>query len=214
MVEKVAMIGDGNVGTALTQGLTRAGYEVRAVGKEPQRVKELAGWGDVVVLAVPYGERQNALREMGDAIRGKVLVDVTNALGTGGAYAGSVQKSGAEEVQDMARAAKVVKAFNTVFAQSMSDGRVHGERISTFVAGDDAQAKQKVLQLARDIGFDAVDAGNLENARWIEPMGMLNIKLGYQVGMGPGIGIKLVHEANRAGGAPPPSQPQRTARTT
>jgi predicted dinucleotide-binding enzyme len=214
MVEKVAMIGDGNVGTALTQGLTRAGYEVRAVGKEPQRVKELAGWGDVVVLAVPYGERQNALREMGDAIRGKVLVDVTNALGTGGAYAGSVQKSGAEEVQDMARAAKVVKAFNTVFAQSMSDGRVHGERISTFVAGDDAQAKQKVLQLARDIGFDAVDAGNLENARWIEPMGMLNIKLGYQVGMGPGIGIKLVHESNRAGGAPPPSQPQRTARTT
>jgi predicted dinucleotide-binding enzyme len=195
--DKVAMIGDGNVGTALTQGLTRAGYEVQAVGKEPQRVKEVAQWGDIIVLAVPFTERENAIREMADAIHGKVVVDVTNALGRDGAFAASTTKSGAEELQEKAGAAKVVKAFNTVFAQHMDKGQVHGEKITAFVAGDDAQAKHKVLRLARDIGFDAVDAGKLESARWLEPLGMLNIQLGYKQGLGPAIGIKLVHEGNR-----------------
>lgn len=195
--DKIAMIGDGNVGSALTQGLTRAGYEVQTVGKEPRRVKEVAAWGDIIVLAVPFGERESAIREMAEAIQGKPLVDVTNALGPDGSFVGSAQKSGAEALQEMAGAAKVVKAFNTVFAQHMDSGRVQGERITAFVASDDAQAKQKVMRLARDIGFDGVDAGLLENARWIEAMGFFNIHLGYAVGMGPAIGLKLVHEGNR-----------------
>lgn len=190
---RIAIIGDGNVGTALTQGLTRAGYEVQAVGKEPGRVKELAGWGEVVVLAVPFAERENAVREMGDGLGGKTLVDVTNAL-VDGKFAASPEQSGAEHLQQMARGAKVVKAFNTVFAQNMSTGKVHGEPITAFVAGDDEGAKRRVLEMAQGIGFDPVDAGALQNARWIEGMGMLNIKLGYEVGLGPGIGLRLVHE--------------------
>ncbi len=197
---RIAIVGDGNVGTALTQGLTRAGHEVQAVGREPGRVKELAQWGEVVVLAVPFAERQNALREMGDAIQGKVLVDVTNAVGKEG-YVGNLQKSGAEEVQEWARGARVVKAFNTVFAQNMGTGQVHGERISAFVAADDEGAKRRVLQLAEGIGFDPVDAGPLKNARWLEPAAMLNMQLGYGAGLGPSIGLKLVHEGSRAASA-------------
>jgi len=60
------------------------------------------------------------------------------------------------------------------------------------VAADDAKAKQTVMQLGRDIGFDSVDAGPLKAARYLEPMGMLIISLGYDFGMGTNIGYKLV----------------------
>ena len=195
---KVAMIGDGNVGSALTEGLKRAGYDVQAVGRVPSRVRELADWGDIIVLAVPFGERENAVQEMGDAIEGKPLVDVTNAL-RGGNYAGGVDTSGAEQLQEMARKAKVIKAFNTAFAPTMSTGRAQGERITAFIAGDDAEAKGLVHQMAIDIGFDAVDAGPLRNARWLEALGMLNIQLAYAIGLGNAIGTRLIRDAK-----PPP----------
>src|SRR3989440_5631665 len=150
---KVAMIGDGNVGTALSKGLTRAGYEVQAVGKVPEKVREIARWGDIIVLAVPFAERANALKEMGDAFAGKPLVDVTNAVGREETV---TQKSGAEELQELARTAKVVKAFNTAFAHTMSTGQVLGDRITAFVAGDDPPPKKAILPIARDLGIDAV----------------------------------------------------------
>ena len=208
--DKVAIIGKGNVGSALKQGLTRAGYEAQNVGREPARVRDVARWGDIVVLAVPFTERENALREMGDAVDGKPLVDVTNAL-KGGDFAGSTQKSGAEELQGLARTAKVVKAFNTAFAKTMSTGQVQGERLTAFLAGDDAGAKERVARVAHDLGFDAVDAGPLRNARWLEAVGFLHIQLAYGLGMGPEMGIKLV----RAGVPRPekeaPSPPKRGA---
>src|SRR5438552_3127548 len=171
---KVAIIGDGNVGTALSKGLTRAGYEVQAVGKVPEKVREIARWGDIIVLAVPFDERANALKEMGDALAGKPLVDVTNAFGREETV---TKKSGAEELQEMARTAQVVKAF-----------------ITAFVAGDDKRAKERILRMARDIGFDAVDAGGLQSARWIEALGLFHIHLGYGQRMGPDTGIKLIHK--------------------
>ena len=87
----------------------------------------------------------------------------------------------------------MVKAFNTVFAGAMDSGRVGGEQLTAFAAGDDKDARQRVLVLARDIGFDAVDAGPLENARWLETLGFFNIQLGYVLGMGTDIGFRLVH---------------------
>ena len=72
-------------------------------------------------------------------------------------------------------------------------GRVEGQELTVFAAGDDAGAKQRVLALQRDIGFDAVDAGPLKNARWLETLGYFNIQLGFVVGMGTKIGFKLVH---------------------
>jgi predicted dinucleotide-binding enzyme len=188
---KVAMIGDGNVGTALSKGLVRAGYEVQAIGKVPEKVRELARWGDIIVLAVPFSERADALKEMGDAFAGKPLVDVTNAFGREDTI---TQKSGAEELQEMARTAKVVKAFNTAFAHTMSTGQVLGDRITAFVAGDDNQAKERILRMARDIGFDAVDTGGLKSARWIEALGLFHIHLGYGQRMGPDTGFKLIHK--------------------
>ena len=206
---RIGMIGDGNVGTALTQGLTRAGYDAQAVGKEPGRVRRVALDADVLLLAVPFGERENAIREMGDAVDGKVLVDVTNALGPDGAFAAGPERSGAEEVQALARSAKVVKAFNTVFAQHMGTGALHGERLTVLAAGDDAEAREVVLRMARDIGFDAVDAGPLRNARWLETLGYLTVQLGYVQDMGPAIGFRLVHEGAAAKGTPRDAEARR-----
>jgi 8-hydroxy-5-deazaflavin:NADPH oxidoreductase len=88
----------------------------------------------------------------------------------------------------------VVKAFNTALAHTMDSGKVNGEQISAFIAGDDEGAKSAVLGLARDIGYDAVDAGPLLNVRDLEPMAMVNMQLGYQpFGLAPQVGFKLVH---------------------
>ena len=86
-----------------------------------------------------------------------------------------------------------MKAFNTVFAGHMATGKANGERLASLIAGDNADAKRHVMEMATRIGFDAVDAGPLRNARWIEALGFLNIQLGYSMKMGPGIGFRLVH---------------------
>ena len=72
-------------------------------------------------------------------------------------------------------------------------GRLRDQSLAAFAAGDDAEAKKTVLGLARDIGFDAVDAGPLRNARLLEPFAFFNIQLGYALGMGTQIGFKLLH---------------------
>src|ERR671912_2356507 len=189
---KIGIIGDGNVGSALRRGLERSGYQVRAVGKDPAQVRETGQWAEVIMLAVPYGAVDDALRELADGVDGKTIVDVTNALTPDMQLASGCTTSGGETLQQKARAAKVVKAFNTQFAQRMDSGSIDGQPVTVFAAGDDAAAKQQVIQMARDIGFDALDAGPLQNARLLEPLGYFNIQLGYVLGLGTDIGLRLV----------------------
>lgn len=209
---KVGIIGKGNVGSALERGLAKAGYEVQTTGKDPARVGEVGQWADLLVLAVPYAQREAAIRELGDGARGKTLVDATNALRGNMEYAGSLQRSGAEEVQQMAKGARVVKAFNTVFAQNMDTGQAAGEPLTLFAAGDDAQAKRQVLEMGEALGFDPVDAGPLEHARWLEPLGYLNMALAFKANHGPNTGFRFVHGkggANATRGArPAPNAPR------
>lgn len=192
MKPKIAIIGKGNVGSALQRGLERAKYEVKSVGKDPARVRETAAWGEIIILAVPYPAVDDAIREMGDAINGKPLIDATNALTPDYRLALGFTTSGAEELQKKVPTAKVVKAFNTVFAQHMATGQAKDTALTLFVAGDDKAAKEKTLSLGSDIGFDAVDAGPLTNARWLETLGYFNIQLGYTLQMGTHIAFKLV----------------------
>ncbi len=191
MKKKIGIIGDGNVGSALARGLKRAGYEVQTTGKE--KVRETAAWGEIVILAVPFGAIDDALNTMGDAISGKILVDVTNALDENMGLAIGCTTSGAEELQKKAKSAKVVKAFNTVFADHQDTGRVGDQPLTAFVAADDETAREAVLTVARDIGFDAISAGPLQNARWLETLGYLNIQLGYVVGLGTRTGFRYIH---------------------
>jgi len=190
---KIGIIGKGNVGTAIAAGLTRKGHEVKFGHRDPKEpVSEAAKWGEVIILAVPHGAAADTAKELGSAADGKTVIDVSNALNEKGELAIGFTTSAAEEIQKKLPKAHVVKAFNTVFAQNQSVGRIGNEKLTLFVAGDDAKAKQTVMQLGADIGFDPVDAGKLKAARYLEPMGMLMISLGYGLGMGTKIGYKLV----------------------
>jgi predicted dinucleotide-binding enzyme len=194
----VGIIGNGHVGSALEKGLSQAGYEVKSTGREPGKVRQVGQWADLVVLAVPYGERQNAVQELGASIDDKTVVDVTNALGGNMEFQGSLEQSGAEELQEWLPDSRVVKAFNTVFAKHMDKGAAsNGQPLTLFVAGDDEAAKREVLDLGDALGFDALDAGPLENARWLEPLGYLNIALGYKTDLGDGGGFHYVHAGSK-----------------
>ena len=188
---KIGIIGNGNVGSALERGLTSAGHEVRARGRDD--VRATAQWGEIVILAVPFGAVGEAVKTAGDALDGKVLIDVTNALDENMGLAIDCTTSGAEELQKMAAGAKVVKAFNTNFAQHMDKGTVRGEQLTALVASDDGDALETVIELAKEIGFDPVSAGPLHNARWLETLGFLNIQLGYVIGHGTEAGFRYIH---------------------
>ncbi|MGR3632698.1 MAG: NADPH-dependent F420 reductase [Limimaricola soesokkakensis] len=142
---------------------------------------------EVVVLATPYG----AISELaGKAdFSGKTVIDVSNPVTEdfSGLQVGH-KTSAAEEIASRLSGATVVKAFNTVFAQHYGTGhKVNGQPIQTFVAGDNEAAREAVKALAAEIGFEPVDAGPLANARYLEPIGFLNIQFGYVFGHGTGI---------------------------
>lgn len=195
---KIGIIGAGNMGSAFATRLTAAGHDVAITAKDPAHAEkvaaatggkaravkptEIAQGADVVILAVPYNAAVDALRAAGD-LAGKTVIDITNPLTAdmSGLQVGHTT-SAAEEIQRGAPQAKIVKAFNTVFAQVLGGTG----KAQVLLAGDDQGAKDKVKALAESAGFDAVDAGPLGNARHLEPLGMLNIYLGYVAGRGTG----------------------------
>jgi NADPH-dependent F420 reductase len=198
----VAIIGTGNFGGALARLFASKGVKLTIGHRDPDKaaafaaeigshveaggVAAAARSADVIVLAVPYASVAEVLREAGP-LTGKTVVDVTNPLTAD--YRGLVvghTTSAAEEIQKLAPGAHVVKAFNTVFAPLLAENARKAAKlpIQVFVAADDEAAKQTVFKLARTGGFDPVDAGPLSNARFIEPLGELNIHLGLFLGQG------------------------------
>jgi 8-hydroxy-5-deazaflavin:NADPH oxidoreductase len=173
------VVSDRSGGTKLAEALNAKGLRVQAAD-----VKTAVANADVVILAVPYGAAAG-LAEVAD-FAGKIVVDATNPVTEdfSGLQVGHTT-SAAEEIAKALPGAKVVKAFNTVFAQLYADGLTFGAApVQTFVAADDAAAKAAVITLAKDAGFDARDAGSLKNARYIEPLAYLNIQFGYMLGQG------------------------------
>ncbi len=190
---KIGIIGKGNVGTALATGLSRAGHEIKFGHRDPKEpVQEAAEWGEGIILAVPFDNISDAAKSVGSLADGKPLIDVTNALDKNMELAIGFTTSAAEKVQSHLPRARVVKAFNTVLAQNQSIGKINDEQLTLFVASNDIEAKQTVMKLGEDVGFDSVDAGPLKAARYLEPMGVLNISLAYTLKMGPKIGYRLL----------------------
>jgi 8-hydroxy-5-deazaflavin:NADPH oxidoreductase len=190
---KVAIIGKGNVGTAIGKSLIQKGYEVKFGHRDIREpVAAAAKWGELIILAVPYSAVKDAIKELGSDADGKILIDVTNAISPNGDLAIGFTTSAAEELQKKLPRAKVAKAFNTVFSANQGTGKVGKEQLTFFVASDYPEAKQIVMKLGRDIGFEPVNAGPLRSARYLEPMAMLIINLAYNLGMGTNLGYKLV----------------------
>lgn len=185
---QIAIIGAGNVGRALASSLTRAGHDVTITAEHAEHAAEAASQtgatagtsnaaaaagAQVVVLAVPAQAIGQIAGAMGSSLDGKVVIDVTNRPTP---TADGASTSIAEELQGQLPGAHVVKAFNTAFASRQADPKVGGISPDGFVAGDDAAAKQTVLDVVESVGFRPVDAGSLASARTLEGMAWLNIQ--------------------------------------
>jgi len=161
------------------------------VGRDAERVQALAAeiggragspadiaeFADVVVLATPWNAVAEAVATAGP-FAGKVLIDCTNYFDNSGG------PSGAEQIAGMAEGARVVKAFNTVFA-SLYPELPTRIRPNMVYCGDDAEAKQLAATLIQDAGFEPLDVGPLASAREIEAFARLVIGLAYRQGKGP-----------------------------
>ena len=180
---RIAIIGNGNVGSGLAQVLGLAGHEVSVIGRNDD-LSAAVSQAEVVVLATPYGAVAD-LAGKAD-FTGKTVIDVSNPVTEdfSGLQVGH-KTSAAEEIASRLSGATVVKAFNTIFAQHYGTGlKLNGQPIQTFVAADDEAARASVKALAAEIGLEPVDAGPLANARYLEPIGFLNIQFGYVFGHG------------------------------
>lgn len=198
---RIAIIGAGSVGGALGRGWAAAGHAIRFGLRDPAAGKyaPLASTGtllspvaaaegaEAILLATPWPQAEAAIAGLGD-LAGRLLIDATNPLAVGPAGLGLAighTESGGERVAGWAPGARVVKAFNTTGANIMDSAR-RGFALPPvmFAAGDDAAAKAAVLGLIRDLGFEAVDAGPLANARLLEAHAMLWIDLALKRGLG------------------------------
>ncbi len=207
---KIGIIGSGNVGSGLGKIWGRGGHDIMFSSRHPEELKGLAEsidknarygtpteavkFGEVVVLAVPWTQAKDALNSAGP-FNGKILIDCTNPLKPDlSGLAVEPNTSAGEEVAKMAKDARVVKAFNTTFAALMqSESRMFGSmRPVDFYCGDDDSAKAVVSGLIRETGLEPVDAGPLMSARYLEPMAMLIIQLGYVRGMGTDMAYALL----------------------
>lgn len=126
-------------------------------------------------------------------LKGKILIDCINPVKPQleGLELG-LDISAAEQIAKMANDAKVIKAFNTIGNQHFKNPKFGDLNASGFICGDDDEAKKVVSQLVADLGFDVVDCGPLQNARLLEPLALLWIKLAYIHGFGPNIAFKLL----------------------
>src|SRR5215472_8028947 len=191
---QIAIIGTGNVGAALGRAWSAKGHEVvygvrdsASAVPAPGRgagVKEAAQGAEAIVLAVPWPATREVLRSCGP-LSGKTVIDCTNPLKP--ALAGleiGLTTSAGEQVAGWAPGASVFKAFNQTGALNMASTAGYPARPVMFVCGDDAARKPAVLRLAEDLGFEAIDAGDLTGARLLEPLAMLWIHLANRQKLG------------------------------
>ena len=211
----VTIIGAGNMGRGIGTRAVAGGHSVTFVDANPEVAEKTAAdvrasakngaqvstaslgdadLGDVVVLAVWYGTNIEIAKQLGNKLAGKVVVDIANPLNS--TYDGLATAPDSSSAEDLAKAiasgAKVVKAFNTTYAGTLLAGQVDGQPLDVFIAGDDAYAKNKVAQLARDGDMRPIDTGPLSRARQIEAMQFLHIALQGTLGTNWGSAIKIL----------------------
>jgi 8-hydroxy-5-deazaflavin:NADPH oxidoreductase len=211
---RIAVIGTGTVGRTLGEGLAKVGHDIVLGTRDPARTRARDEWQATSLSLGSYGEvgtgaelfvnatsgeaSLDALRAVGDdALAGKVLIDVSNALDHSGGFPPKLFVSNtdslAEQLQRAFPRTKVVKAFNTMTAAVMvHPGDLGGGDSTIFVAGNDADARATVAGVAADLGWtDVMDLGDLTAARGMEMWMPLWLRLLMALG-GPKFNIKVV----------------------
>ncbi len=205
----IGIIGAGNMGSGLGKFWAQNGHKLmfsysrdqaklekiaQAIGSNASvgTSTEAVQFADVVLLSVPYGAITDALKAAG-SLDGKILFSCVNALlpDMSGLAVGTTT-SAAEEIAKLAPGAHVVEAL-PLFAEVLnSPSQQFGDQMATiFYTGDDAAAKQVVADLLRETNVEAIDAGPLKNARYVEPAMFLLVRLAYGQQMGQ-VALKLL----------------------
>lgn len=190
---KIAIIGSGNVGSALGTAWAKAGHQVTFGSRNPSKerpiqdasiadVKSAIDQAEVVALAVPWTAVPDVLKQIPDW-KNKVLIDCTNPLTPNLELVLGFSTSGGEQVAAQAKGARVVKAFNTTGAGNMKNPKYGGRGATMLYATDDNSAASIAEQLVRDVGFEPQFAGPLKQARYLEPICALWISLVPQLGL-------------------------------
>ena len=185
-MSSISFIGLGGMAHAIAARAVTGGHSIELIGRDPAKAKGLAAElgveatvgtfgtvpaGDLVVLAVPYASAAPVVAHYGDALAGKVIIDISNTFNADAtALVVPDGTSGAQEIAKAAPAsAHVVKAFNTVFGHVL----VKDRPLDVLFAGDDLQAKASVSAFIESLGLRPLDVGGLEMARWLEGVGPL-----------------------------------------
>jgi 8-hydroxy-5-deazaflavin:NADPH oxidoreductase len=207
----VTIIGTGNMARGVGSRVLKGGHRLTVVGKDRERAEGVvndlgdAGGeasaavsgdpieGDVVVLAVYYPDAREAVEQYRDQLAGKAVVDITNPVND--SFDGLVvppDGSAAQELSQLAPDGRFVKAFNTTFANTLTQGEVAGQQLDVLIAGDDAEAKDAVATLASDGGLNPIDVGPLQRARELEALGLLHMTLQGTLGTGYASTVKIL----------------------
>jgi predicted dinucleotide-binding enzyme len=190
----ISIIGSGGMGAAIGGLAAKAGHTVEVMSRDAAKARALAEQvgagattgtfgaapaGDIVILAVPYAAVLDMVKQYGEELAGKLLVDITNPIKSD--FTGLLTPEDSFGAQEIAKAAPanadIVKAFNTQFSHVLTAGPVEGHPLDVFIAGDDAQAKARVSAFIESLGLRPMDAGQLPMARTLEHACMLTLGL-------------------------------------
>jgi 8-hydroxy-5-deazaflavin:NADPH oxidoreductase len=188
---KVAIIGSGNVGSALGGAWAKAGHAVMFASRHLEDDKALAAkigpnasagtpeqaaaFGEVLVLAVPYRALPDLGKTLASQLRGKIVIDACNPYpNRDGEIAEWARQKGAGLASaELLPGARIVRAFNAVGAARMGQAHETPGRFAMPIASDDKQAIDVASRLIRDIGYEPVLIGNLEKGKHLVPGGPL-----------------------------------------
>ncbi len=206
----VTILGSGLMAKAIGTRILAGGGSVQVLDLEPGPAEALAAelgadvtsgtigddlTGDLVVLAVPYTAAVPLVQQYGDRLAGKVVVDISNPVDMS-TFGGLVTPAGTSAAEEVAAAAsegvRVVKAFNTTFAGPLLAGKVAGQPLDIFIAGDDEDARRSVATLARRGGMRPIEVGDLKRARALEWLGLLHITMQFTRGTEFASAIKII----------------------
>jgi predicted dinucleotide-binding enzyme len=203
---RIAIVGTGNIGGALARIWSEAGHTVSVAvreGSTPKAIpgvssgpaKEITAKAEIVLLAVPWSAAKDALASCGNT-SGKMIIDCINPVDASldGLEFGTTS-SAAEQLQQLAPQARLVKAFNTIGAPLLGNATFGELEADGYFCGDDAAAKSAVAPLIAAAGLRPFDAGPLRNARHLEAMAMLWIDLAVKRGRGPSFGFRTLERS-------------------
>lgn len=192
----ISIIGTGNMTRAIGTLAVAGGNTVEVIGRDQSKAADLAQAlgggattgefgavpaGDVVIVALLYASVVPVVAQYGDALAGKVIVDISNPFNS--AADGLAIPEGTSIAQEVAKvapaSASVVKAFNTIFGVVLAQGRP----LDVFMAGDDVRAKADVAAFVESLGLRPLDVGGLNMAHWLEATGLVMMGLARH-GMG------------------------------